>query len=124
MILDMYCLCSLSLKHSTQATMPLYSSTAKPVEVNIHVVGYIQPAMSHPVRVFDQCTLINFIATERGLEDQLLAKVVGVERPELEKQAQELQSAFNQVSQFIQYTYAPHALKLVFFFVPLTFSNV
>lgn len=44
-----------------------------------------------------QCTLINFIATEKGLEDQLLAKVVGVERPELEKQAQELQSAFNQV---------------------------
>lgn len=45
-----------------------------------------------------QCTLINFIATERGLEDQLLAKVVGVERPELEKQAQELQAAFNQAS--------------------------
>lgn len=44
-----------------------------------------------------QCTLINFIATEKGLEDQLLAKVVGVERPELEKQAQELQAAFNQV---------------------------
>lgn len=49
-----------------------------------------------PVRF--QCTLINFIATEKGLEDQLLAKVVGVERPELEKQAQELQSAFNQAS--------------------------
>lgn len=47
---------------------------------------------------YSQCTLINFIATEKGLEDQLLAKVVGVERPELEKQAQELQSAFNQVS--------------------------
>lgn len=41
--------------------------------------------------------MINFIATEKGLEDQLLAKVVGVERPELEKQAQELQAAFNQV---------------------------
>lgn len=47
-----------------------------------------------------QCTLINFIATEKGLEDQLLAKVVGVERPELEKQAQELQNAFNQVHSF------------------------
>lgn len=47
---------------------------------------------------YRQCTLINFIATEKGLEDQLLAKVVGVERPELEKQAQELQAAFNQVT--------------------------
>lgn len=37
-----------------------------------------------------QCTLINFIATERGLEDQLLAKVVGVERPDLEAETQRL----------------------------------
>ena len=51
-----------------------------------------------PSTTYFQCTLINFIATEKGLEDQLLAKVVGVERPELEKQAQELQSAFNQVT--------------------------
>ncbi len=50
-----------------------------------------------------QCTLINFIATEKGLEDQLLAKVVGVERPELEKQAQELQNAFNQVHRLVEH---------------------
>lgn len=40
--------------------------------------------------------MINFIATERGLEDQLLAKVVGAERPELEEKAQALQAAFQQ----------------------------
>eukprot|EP00981_Chlorochromonas_danica_P009567 scaffold2734_cov243-Ochromonas_danica.AAC.5 len=33
---------------------------------------------------------------ERGLEDQLLAKVVGAERPELEEKAQALQHAFQQ----------------------------
>jgi dynein heavy chain len=60
---------------------------------------YLQTKLSNPhykPEIAAQCTLINFIATERGLEDQLLAKVVGVERPELEKQAEELQSAFQQ----------------------------
>ena len=46
--------------------------------------------------IFASCTLINFIATEKGLEDQLLAKVVDVEKPELESQKQQLQSEFNQ----------------------------
>lgn len=31
-----------------------------------------------------QCTLINFTVTRDGLEDQLLASVVGMERPDLE----------------------------------------
>ena len=31
-----------------------------------------------------QCTLINFTVTREGLEDQLLANVVGMERPDLE----------------------------------------
>jgi dynein heavy chain len=31
-----------------------------------------------------QCTIINFIVTEGGLEDQLLAMVVRVEKPDLE----------------------------------------
>jgi dynein heavy chain len=58
---------------------------------------YLQTKLSNPhykPEIAAQCTLINFIATERGLEDQLLAKVVGKERPELEEKAQVLQAAF------------------------------
>jgi dynein heavy chain len=60
---------------------------------------YLQTKYSNPhykPEIAAQCTLINFIATEKGLEDQLLAKVVGVERPELEREMQELQAAFQQ----------------------------
>ena len=42
-----------------------------------------------------QCTLINFIATQSGLEDQLLAKVVNREKPELEQEKQDLIKSFN-----------------------------
>ena len=60
---------------------------------------YLQTKLQNPhykPEIFASCTLINFIATEKGLEDQLLAKVVNVEKPELEAQKQELQSQFNQ----------------------------
>ena len=60
---------------------------------------YLQTKLSNPhykPEIAAQCTIINFIATERGLEDQLLAKLVGKERKELEEQAQQLQSAFQQ----------------------------
>ena len=60
---------------------------------------YLQTKLSNPhykPEIAAQCTLINFIATERGLEDQLLAKVVGAERPELEARAQALQASFQQ----------------------------
>jgi len=60
---------------------------------------YLQTKLSNPhykPEIAAQCTLINFIATERGLEDQLLAKAVGAERPELEAKAQALQAAFQQ----------------------------
>lgn len=37
-----------------------------------------------------QCTIINFIVTESGLEDQLLAMVVKWEKPDLEQQKEDL----------------------------------
>lgn len=43
-----------------------------------------------------QCTIINFIVTESGLEDQLLAFVVRVEKPDLEQTKEELVSKQNQ----------------------------
>ena len=60
---------------------------------------YLQTKLSNPhykPEIFACCTLINFIATERGLEDQLLAKVVNVEKPELEKEKQVLIAQFNE----------------------------
>jgi dynein heavy chain len=41
------------------------------------------------------CTIINFIVTESGLEDQLLASVVRVEKPDLEATKEELVSKQN-----------------------------
>jgi dynein heavy chain len=69
------------------------------VEYDANFQLYLQTKLSNPhykPEIAAQCTLINFIATERGLEDQLLAKVVGAERPELEEKAQALQAAFQQ----------------------------
>lgn len=43
-----------------------------------------------------QCTIINFIVTESGLEDQLLAMVVRVEQPDLEQTKEELVNKQNQ----------------------------
>ena len=40
-------------------------------------------------------TLIDFTVTQTGLEEQLLAHVVGKEQPVLEKDMRELQEAFN-----------------------------
>jgi dynein heavy chain len=60
---------------------------------------YLQTKLSNPhyiPEVAAQCTLINFIATETGLEDQLLARVVNSEAPELEAKKQELVAAFQQ----------------------------
>jgi dynein heavy chain len=60
---------------------------------------YMLTKLSNPhykPEVAAQCTLVNFIATEKGLEDQLLAKVVGVEKPELEAEMCALQEKFNE----------------------------
>ena len=47
--------------------------------------------------VVAQATLINFIVTERGLEDQLLAKVVNIEKPDLEES---IKSCFNKLNEY------------------------
>merc|ERR1719446_350632 len=62
---------------------------------------YLQTKLPNPhyiPEVQAQATLINFTVTEKGLEDQLLAVVVGKERPDLEAQRAEL------VAQQIEFT--------------------
>ena len=57
---------------------------------------YLQTKLSNPhykPEIAAQCTIINFIATQRGLEDQLLAKVVEKERKDLEENAKSLMAA-------------------------------
>jgi len=60
---------------------------------------YLQTKLSNPhykPEIQAQCTMINFIATEVGLQDQLLAQAVNKEKPELEERKQELAALFNQ----------------------------
>jgi dynein heavy chain, axonemal len=61
----------------------------KDVEWNSNFKLILQTKLSnphYPPEIQAECTLINFTVTEVGLEDQLLAKVVGKERPDLEEQ--------------------------------------
>merc|ERR1719420_644763 len=54
---------------------------------------YLQCKLPNPhyrPEIAAQCTIINFIVTPEGLEDQILAIVVNVEKPELEQQKQAL----------------------------------
>merc|ERR1719313_3130146 len=54
---------------------------------------YLQSKLPNPhyrPEIAAQCTIINFIVTPEGLEDQILAMVVNVEKPELEQEKQEL----------------------------------
>jgi dynein heavy chain len=68
------------------------------VEYDEHFKLYIQTKLSNPhykPEIFAQCTLINFIVTKRGLEDQLLATIVSEEEPLLEETRNNLVKAFN-----------------------------
>jgi dynein heavy chain len=59
---------------------------------------YLQTKLSNPhykPEIAAQCTLINFIVTRKGLEDQLLASVVSEEEPDIERRRNELVKAFN-----------------------------
>jgi len=54
---------------------------------------YLQSKLPNPhyrPEIAAQCTIINFIVTPEGLEDQILAMVVNVEKPQLEQQKQAL----------------------------------
>ena len=60
---------------------------AEDVEVSPSFKLYLQTKLYNPhykPETAAQCTIINFIVTEGGLEDQLLAMVVRVEKPDLE----------------------------------------
>ena len=68
------------------------------IEFDMNFQLFLQTKLANPhykPEIAAQCTLVNFTSTESGLEDQLLARVVNVERPDLEAQKQELQDAFN-----------------------------
>ena len=60
---------------------------AEEIEVLPSFRLYLQTKLINPhykPETAAQCTIINFIVTEAGLEDQLLALVVKAEKPELE----------------------------------------
>ena len=68
------------------------------VEVDPRFRMFLQTKLSNPhfkPELQAQCTLVNFIVTQKGLEEQLLAHVVGSEQPVLENDMRELQQAFN-----------------------------
>ncbi|CAK4776251.1 unnamed protein product [Aphanomyces euteiches] len=68
------------------------------IEYDLKFRLFLHTKMSNPhyrPEIVAHCTLINFIVTERGLEEQLLTQVVNREQPALEKDKQSLQQAFN-----------------------------
>eukprot|EP00965_Chrysotila_dentata_P178624 5899268-Pleurochrysis_carterae.AAC.1 len=71
----------------------------KDVDFNPAFKLYLQTKLSnphYPPEIQAEMTLINFMVTEIGLEDQLLALTVSKERPDLEEQKAELISAQNE----------------------------
>lgn len=69
------------------------------VEIHSNFKLFLQTKLINPhykPETAAQCTIINFIVTEAGLEDQLLAMVVRVEKPDLEQTKEELVTKQNQ----------------------------
>lgn len=69
------------------------------VELSNSFKLYLQTKLINPhykPETAAQCTIINFIVTETGLEDQLLAMVVKVEKPDLEQTKEDLVSKQNE----------------------------
>jgi len=72
---------------------------AEDVELSPSFKLYLQTKLINPhykPETAAQCTIINFIVTEGGLEDQLLAMVVKFEKPDLEQAKEELVSKQNE----------------------------
>ena len=71
----------------------------EPVEYDMRFKLFLLTKIDNPdykPEIQAQTTLINFIATEAGLEDQLLARFVQKEEPELEKSKGDLVEQFTQ----------------------------
>jgi len=69
------------------------------VELSNSFKLYLQTKLINPhykPETAAQCTIINFIVTESGLEDQLLAMVVKVEKPDLEQTKEDLVTQQNE----------------------------
>jgi len=74
---------------------------ATDVEYNAKFRFYLQTKLGNPLykpEVNAQTTLINFMVTESGLEDQLLAVVVNQERPDLEEKRVNLLRSMNMMT--------------------------
>ena len=68
------------------------------IDYNMNFKLVLQSRLANPTylpEIQAQVTMINFIATEKGLEDQLLARVVMHEASDLEERKQKLQAEFN-----------------------------
>ena len=67
------------------------------VEYDTKFQLYLQTKLANPhysPEIAAQCTLVNFTATESGLEDQLIQRTVALEKPELEAAKAELVANF------------------------------
>jgi dynein heavy chain len=76
-------------------------SREEPIHFHKDFQLYLQCKESNPhfkPETSAQCTIINFIVTEGGLEDQLLSLVVDIEKPELERKKIEVMKNMNKYS--------------------------
>jgi len=83
----------LSRAFRKQGSKNIVKLGSEDVEVDPNFWLYLQTKLINPhykPETAAQCTIINFIVTENGLEDQLLAMVVRVEKPDLEASKEEL----------------------------------
>ena len=86
----MFCLCQAFIKRGNQTLIKLGD---KEVDYNFDFKLYITTKLSNPhytPEISTKATIVNFAVKEQGLEAQLLNTVVKCERPDLDKQKNEL----------------------------------